>query len=445
MDKNFYRNVAVLVVPMALQNLINVGVTSTDVIMLGSVGEKVLSGASLGNQVYFILSLILFGLTSGASVLNAQYWGKGDVHTIEKVLAIALKVAVTIGLGFSLVTFLAPNMLMHIFTNDSLVMAEGVKYLRIVCFSYVLSSISMVYLNTMRSVERVKVATVVYLCSLIVNIIVNGLLIFGLFGLPKMGVAGAAIGTVVARAVEVFMVWVYDRRINDVFRFKFKTFFEKDRLLVRDFARYSTPVVINELFWGAGISAVSAILGHLGSSVVAANAIVQVVRQLATVVSFGVASATAIMIGKAIGENKTDVAKKYGSRFVKLSVITGFCGAVVVAVAGPIVKATMTMTPQVRGYFTFMMLVMCYYVVAQAYNTTMIVGVFRAGGDTKYGLFLDMFFMWGIAILGGFLAAFVFELDVFWVYVILLCDEVLKVPFSTMRYKSFKWLKNITR
>lgn len=444
-DKNFYRNVAVLVIPMALQNLINVGVTSTDVIMLGKVGEKVLSGASLGNQVYFILSLILFGLTSGASVLNAQYWGKGDVHTIEKVLGIALKISVTIGLAFTVVTFLAPEMLMHIFTNDGEVVAEGVKYLRIVCFSYVLSSISMVYLNTMRSVERVQIATVVYLSSLLINIVVNAVLIFGLLGAPKLGVMGAAVGTVVARIVEVCIVIFYDRKVNDVFRFKFSCLFEKDKLLLKDFVNFSMPVVMNELFWGAGISAVSAILGHLGSAAVAANSVVQVVRQLAMVVSFGVASATAIMIGKAIGEGKEELAKDYGSRFVKLSIITGVCGAVVVAIAGPIAKALLTLTPQAKDNLTFMMWIMCYYAIAQSYNTTMIVGVFRAGGDTKYGLFLDLFFMWGIAILGGFLAAFVFKLDVFWVYVILLCDEVLKVPFSTMRYKSRKWLKNVTR
>lgn len=445
MNKSFYRNVAVLVIPMALQNLINVGVTSTDIIMLGKVGEKVLSGASLGNQVYFILNLILFGLTSGASVLNAQYWGKGDVHTIEKVLGMALKVSVAVGLLFAAVTFAAPEAIMHIFTNDPEVIVEGVKYLRIVCFSYVLSSISMVYLNTMRSVERVQIATVVYLCSLIVNIIVNAILIFGLFGAPKLGIAGAAIGTVVARTAEVLIVIFYDRKINDVFRFKFSCLFEKDRLLMKDFLVFSMPVVLNELFWGAGVSAVSAILGHLGSAAVAANSVVQVVRQLAMVVSFGVASSAAIMIGKAIGEKKDHLAEQYGRSFVKLSVITGVCGAVVVAVAGPISKAMLELTPQAKDYLTYMMWIMCYYAIAQSYNTTLIVGVFRAGGDTKYGLFLDLFFMWGISLLGGFLAAFVFKLDVIWVYVVLLSDEVLKVPFSTMRYKSRKWLKDITR
>lgn len=444
-SKKFYKNVLILVLPMALQNLINVGVTSTDVIMLGKVGEKVLSGASLGNQVYFILSLILFGLTSGASVLNAQYWGKGDIETIQKVLGIALKISAVIGILFTAATFFMPNLLMHIFTNEEEVVAEGVRYLRIVCFSYILSCISMVYLNTMRSVERVKIATVVYLCSLFLNILVNSIFIFGLFGAPKMGVAGAALGTVVARLAEVLLVLYYDRRLNDVFHFRLKYLFVKDRLLMKDFIRFSLPVILNELLWGAGVSAIPAILGHLGSSVVAANSVAQVVRQLAMVVSFGVASATAIMIGKAIGEGKEEVAKDYGSRFVKLSIMTGVCGALVVAVAGPIAKATLTLTPAAKGYLTFMMWIMCYYTIAQAYNTTLIVGVFRAGGDTRFSLFVDSFFLWGIAILGGFLAAFVFHLEPFWVYIILLSDEVLKTPLTTKRYKSRKWLKNITR
>lgn len=444
-SKKFYRNVLILVLPMALQNLINVGVTSTDVIMLGKVGEKVLSGASLGNQVYFILSLILFGLTSGASVLNAQYWGKGDVETIQKVLGIALKISAVIGILFTAATFFMPNLLMHIFTNEEEVVAEGIRYLRIVCFSYILSCISMVYLNTMRSVERVKIATVVYLCSLFLNILVNSIFIFGLFGAPKMGVAGAALGTVVARLAEVLLVLYYDRRVNDVFHFRLKYLFVKDRLLMKDFIRFSLPVILNELLWGAGVSAIPAILGHLGSSVVAANSVAQVVRQLAMVVSFGVASATAIMIGKAIGEGKEEVANDYGSRFVKLSIMTGVCGALVVAVAGPIAKATLTLTPAAKGYLTFMMWIMCYYTIAQAYNTTLIVGVFRAGGDTRFSLFVDSFFLWGISILGGFLAAFVFHLTPFWVYIILLSDEVLKTPLTTKRYKSRKWLKNITR
>lgn len=444
-SKKFYRNVLILVLPMALQNLINVGVTSTDVIMLGKVGEKVLSGASLGNQVYFILSLILFGLTSGASVLNAQYWGKGDVETIQKVLGIALKISIVVGILFTAATFFMPSAIMHIFTNEDEVVAEGVRYLRIVCFSYILSSVSMVYLNTMRSVERVKIATVVYLCSLIINILVNAIFIFGLLGAPKMGVAGAALGTVVARMAEVLLVLYYDRRLNDVFHFRLKYLFVKDKILMKDFIRFSMPVVLNELFWGAGISAIPAILGHLGSSVVAANSVAQVVRQLAMVVSFGVASATAIMIGKAIGEGKEEMAKDYGSRFVKLSIITGVCGALVVAVAGPIAKAALTLTPAAKEYLTFMMWIMCYYTIAQAYNTTLVVGVFRAGGDTKFGLFIDLFFLWGIAILGGFLAAFVFRLHPFWVYIILLSDEVLKIPLTTKRYKSRKWLRNITR
>jgi len=184
--KLFYRGVLALVIPMALQNLVNVGITSTDVIMLGKVSEVVLSGASLGSQIQFIISLILFGLTSGASVLVAQYWGKGDVKTIEKVLGISLRISISIGLFFTIVTFLFPDKLMLIFTNEEAVIREGAIYLKNVCFNYLIISFVMVYLNILRSVERVKISTFVYLMGLIVNIIVNAILIFGLLGFPKL-------------------------------------------------------------------------------------------------------------------------------------------------------------------------------------------------------------------------------------------------------------------
>jgi putative MATE family efflux protein len=435
----------VLVVPMALQNLVNVGISSTDVIMLGRVGEKVLSGASLGSQIQFIMNLILFGLTSGASVLTAQYWGKKNITAIQTVLGIAMKIAVLVGVLFTVVTFLFPDLLMRIFSNDPAVIQEGKKYLQIVCFSYLFSAVTMVYLNTMRSVERVLIATVVYLVSLVTNICINALLIFGMFGFPVLGVRGAAIGTVVARAAELLIVCYYDRRKNDVFHFNARFLFAKDKLLASDFRKYSFPVILNEMMWGTGASAISAVLGHLGSSVVAANAVVQVTRQLATVVSFGISSATAIMLGKAIGEGKIEAAKEYGRKFVWLSLVVGAIGALVVLVVRPIALTQMVLSEQSQEYLSFMMFVMAYFVIGQAYNTTMIVGVFRAGGDTKFGLYLDVGCLWGIALVGGFLAAFVFHLSVPVVYVILLSDEVIKIPLSTWRYRSYRWLNNVTR
>lgn len=443
--KSFYRQVALLIVPIAIQNLINVGISSVDVIMLGRVGEKVLSGASLGSQINFIMSLLLFGIMSGASVLIAQYWGKKDMEAIETIFGMAMKISACVGIFFMLLTLAAPRLLMQIFTNDAEVLAYGVDYLRIVCFSYLFIPISMTYLNTMRSMERVVIATVVYLTSMIVNIVVNAILIFGMFGCPELGIWGAAIGTVAARVVEVIIIFVYDRIYNDTLKFHVSYLLRKDKQLWGDFLKYSTPVMANELFWGAGVSSISAVLGHMGSAVVAANSVAQVTRQLAMVIAFGVSSAAAIMIGKAIGEGRRDTAEEYGKQFVILSFVTGILGAVVVLIARPIAIACLVLTPEAQHDLSFMMYIMSYFVIGQSVNSTIVVGICRSGGDTKFGLFLDLICMWGIAIAGGIISAFVFHLGVYVTYVVLLSDEVIKLPITLKRYRSKKWLCDVTR
>lgn len=443
-SKSFYKLVFSLVVPMALQNLINVAVTSADVVMLGRVGETVLSGSSLAGQWQFILTLLYFGLTSGAAVLTAQYWGKKDTRTIEKVIGIAMRFSLIAGFLFLAAVWIMPEQIMMIFTPEAPVIAEGVKYLKIVSFSYVFMAITTVYLNIMRSVERVVISTIVYLTSLLVNIGINAVLIFGLLGFPAMGIEGAAIGTLIARFVELMIVVVYANR-NKVIRFRPRDLFIRDPLLFRDFLRYSIPVTLNELMWGAGSSMNAVVLGHLGSPAVAANSVAQVARQLATVIAFGIANAAAILIGKAIGEENYDRAKDYAKRLVKVTMVTGLAGAAVVLIARPIVLSVMNLTPLAKDYLSFMMIVMSYFVFCQAYNTTMVVGIFRSGGDTKFGLFLDVSSMWGCSILLGAIAAFVLGWDVKLVYVLLMSDEIIKIPFTTWRYKSMKWMRNVTR
>ncbi len=441
----FYRNVFALVVPMALQNLINVGVTAADVIMLGRVGEKALSGASLAGQVQYIMVLFLFGLTSGATVLTAQYWGKGDKRTIEKILGIGMKAALLVTVVFMAAALCIPGLLMKIFTNDPEVISEGIKYLRIVAFSYVFMGITQVYLYIMRSVERVVVATVVYLVSLLCNVVLNSIFIFGLLGFPAMGVQGAALGTLISRLVELLLVFGYARMYNKDIKFRFAYFMKSDRMLLMDFLRYALPVVMNEVMWGLGTAANTAILGHMGSAAVAANSVAQVARQLATVVAFGLASATAIYLGKTIGEQKFEQAKAYAHRFLVLSVIMGLAGGALVLGAAPIATSMLALTDTAKEYLKFMFFVMSYFVVAQSFNTTLVVGTFRSGGDTRFGLIMDVATMWGCSILLGWLAAFVLKLSVPVVYVILMCDELIKLPITWIRYRSLKWLKDVTR
>lgn len=443
--KSFYKAVMFLVIPIALQNLINVGVNATDVIMLGKVGEKVLSGASLAGQVQFIMMLIFFGLTSGASVLNAQYWGKGDVFTIEKVLGVSIKFTLLVSSLFLVFTYLFPTPIMQLLSNDRVVIEEGAKYLRIVCWSYVFSSLTMVYLNTLRSIEHVFISTIVYSISFIVNLILNPIFIFGLLGNPAMGIKGSATATLISRILEFLIVLYYDRKKNKIFRFRIKLLFIKDKLLMMDFLKYSMPVVLNELLWGSGVAIIAAILGHLGSAASASNSVAQVFRQMATVVSFGVASAAAIMIGKVLGEGKIEVAREYGKRFLNISVLAGIAGTLLILLARPIVLANLSISGEVNNYLSLMMFVMSYFVIGQAINTTLIVGVFRAGGDIKFGMIIDLAVMWIVSIGLGAIAAFVLKLSVQMVYIILLSDEIIKIPLAIWRYKSYKWLNNITR
>jgi putative MATE family efflux protein len=443
--RHFYKLVFTLVLPMALQNLINVGVSAVDVIMLGRVGETALSAASLANQVQFILSLILFGLTSGASILTAQYWGRKDIRTIEKVLAIAMRLALVVAIVFTIVVLAFPVPVMKIFSNDAAVIEQGAQYLRIIAFSYIFMAITIVYLNIMRSVERVIISTVVYLISLIVNLVIAATLIFGLFGLEPMGIRGAAIATLIARFVELVIVFCYAKFRNREIRLHVKDLFGHDKLLMKDFLIYSIPVMLNELVWGTGTSVNTAIIGHLGTSAVAANSVAQVTRQLALVIAFGLANATAIICGKALGEGKDELAKVYAKRFIKLTIFIGFIGIFVILGASEAAKQFMTLTDEAESYLSFMMIVMSYFALCQAYNTTLVVGVFRAGGDAKFGLFLDTVFLWGFSILLGAIAAFVLKLPIKIVYMILLSDEVIKIPITTWRYKSYKWVKNLTR
>ncbi len=443
-SKTFYKMLAALVLPMALQNLINVAVTSADVIMLGAVSETVLSAGSLASQVQFILSLFIFGITSGASVLCAQYWGKNDRATIEKVLGISLRFALLFSCLFTVAVLLFPAPVMHIFTSDEAIIAEGVKYLQYVSLSYVFMAISTTFLNVMRSVERVVVSTLTFFASLVLNIIVNALLIFGLFGLPRLGIIGAAIGTLAARGLEVMISVIYSFK-NGIIRIRLPYILKTESWLLKDFFKFALPVTANELLWGIAMTVTPIIVGHMDSSVVAANSVAQVVRQLSMVVGFGIASATAVILGKEIGAGEMERAQRDARRLLRVTAIAGVASGCLILAIRPLVMQAFTLTPQAAAHLSTMLFIMSYYVFCQAINTTLVVGVFRSGGDTKFGLFIDVVTMWPCSLLWGALAAFVFHWSVPVVYLFLTCDELLKLPLTLPRYKKMVWLKNVTR
>lgn len=444
-NKGFYKWVIYLTIPIAIENLINVGVTSSDVIMMGLVSDVALSAVSLASQVQFILTIFYFGLSSGAMVLMSQYWGKKDYKALTEILSLVLRFAFAMGIIFSLLVFLIPGQIMRIFTNEQRVIDDGINYLRIVGFSYILSSFSVTFLNVIRSMEKVMMAAVVYFISFTVNIAVNSVLIFGLFGLPKMGVRGAAIGTVVARTIEVLIALWYLKFRLKMIPLKIKHFFKINRLLLKDFINYSAMVVVNELTWGLGISAISVIVGHMGIDVIGANSVCQVTRQLAMVVSFGVAAASAIVIGKTIGEENYNLVWTYSKKLVKLAIYCGIFGSILIITLRPILTSVFTIGEMSKQYLSTMLYILAFIHIFQDLNATFIVGMFRGGGDTKFGLWVDFISMWFFALPLGAIAAFFFNLRPEIVYLILISDEIVKVPFTFKRYLSKKWIKNVTR
>lgn len=444
--KTFYRAVAALVLPMAAQNIINVANQAADVVMVTFVGESALSAASLAGQVQFIMMLLIFGLSSGASVLTAQYWGKGDTRTMEKVFSIALRLSMAVGLLFCLAALFIPGQLMRIFTPEEEIIRLGVLYLRIVAPSYLCIAFATNYLVMLRSMEKVVFAAVVYSVSLVTNVVFNSIFIFGLLGMPAMGIQGAALATTIARVVEVTLVVVYALR-NPVLRLRKKDFFSLHKHLFADFKKYSMPTVINEAIWGLGASASVAIIGHLGSAAVAASSVNQVIRQLATVVCFGIANAAAILVGKAAGADDFDKARLYSGRLIRLSILFGVGGCGVILLLRPLVLrfAAASLSQAALDHLAFMLTMTSVQVMLIAVNCTFVIGILRGGGDTRFGLFVDTAFLWGVSILLGAVAAFVLHWPAQAVFAILLLDELIKTPVLIWRYKSGVWLRNITR
>ena len=446
LDKtSFKKTVLAFLLPMAIQNLINVAISSTDVIMLGRYSEVTLSASSLASQIQFILILLLFGIGSGATVLTAQYWGKKDIKSIEKVMAISIKVAFTLSLFFFVFAFFFSKNAMRLFTNDKSTILEGIKYLKIVSFSYLITSISIVYLVTMRSVERVVISTVTYATSFVSNFIINYLLIFGNFGFPKLGIRGAAIGTLIARLIELGIVFYYNSKNHHFVSIKWKYIKSLDPILKKDFLKYSSPTMMNELLWASGTATGVAILGRLGNSIVAANSITSVVRQLAMVFAFGLANTAAIMVGKEIGKKDFHTAEIYSKKLLLYSFLSSLLGVALLLIAKPFIIKKFSLNIEVENYLNFTLNILFYYIPLQSISAVLIVGVFRAGGDTKFALIADILPLWCGSVLISAFAAFYLNLPTKIIYLLIMSDEIIKQPLIIWRYRSKKWINNVTR
>ncbi len=445
MKDRFYSQILKLVVPIVIQNLLSAAVNSADVVMLNYVGQSSISAVSLAANYASVLFMVFYGLGTGATLLSAQYWGKKDLQAIRVVEGIALRFSVLITLVFSGFAAFAPELMMRLFTPDAELIQIGAGYLRVMSVTYLCWSIIEIYLAILRSIGKVTVSMVLNILAFSLNILLNAVFIFGLFGAPKLGATGVAIATAISRIVELLGCIFVSMALSKDLKLNLAYMFIRNKALLKDFIHLSLPALGNDISWSVAFSMYSVILGHLGSDAVAANSLVVVVRNFGTVLCFGTASAGGILLGNVMGEGDMERAKEYASKLMKLTVITGAIGGVLILIATPFVMHFASLSETAMHYLKYMLLINTYYVMGAAVNTTLIAGVFRAGGDTRFGLICDTIDMWCYAVPLGFIAAFVFKLPVLWVYFLLCTDEFVKWPWVIKRYRSGKWLKNITR
>lgn len=439
-SKSFYKSLVKVVGPIAAQNLISAAVSSADVIMLGFVGQTAIAASSLAGQIMFIMIMIATGLSSGLVMLAAQYWGKNDVKSIQILHGTALRISASAGMIFSVATMLAPKALMHIFTTDAALIETGASYLRAVSLSYICFSISQIYQAGFKSIERVKIVTIITTVALLLNIVLNAVFIFVL----KMGIVGVGIATTIARIIELIFCMIYASTQKDV-RFKITNIFSYNKVLNLDFIKFSLPALGNELVWGAGFSMYTVILGHLGEDIVAANSVVNIIRQLATVLCFGMAYGGAVVLGKTMGSGDLALAERNAKRLIFSTILTGAAGSVLLLCCYPIMPLLAQLTDTAAHYRNILMFINAASIFGASVNTVLICGIFRAGGDAKFGFIMDCISMWCVSVPLGLLAAFVLKLPPLWVYFILYLDEFEKMPVVIIHYFKKKWLRNITR
>lgn len=441
----FYGQLLRLAIPVVIQNLLSAAVSSADVVMLNYVSQNAISAVSLASQYANVLFMIYYGLGTGVTMLCAQYYGKGDIRAIRAVQGIAMRFSLVASVVFAGAALCVPEWMMRLYTNDPALIELGAEYLRYMSVAYLCWSVIEVYLSVLRSMERVTVCMVLNILAFALNVVLNAVFIFGLFGAPKLGVTGVALATAISRVVELLGCLLVSMRTKDV-KLDLRCLFIRNKALFGDFVKLSLPALGNDVIWGVGFSMYSVILGHLGSDAVAANSLVTVVRQFGTVLCYGMASAGGILLGKLIGENRpSDQIRKDASLLIRATIVAGVLGGLVVLAATPLVLHYAALSETAMGYLKTMLLINTYYITGTALNTTMICGIFRSGGDSRFGFFCDMIDMWAYAVPLGFFAAFVLKLPVRWVYFLLMTDEFAKWPFVIRHYKKGKWLRNITR
>lgn len=443
-DKRFNRKLVQLTLPITLQSLMLALVAAADALMLGKVNQDAMAAVSLATQIQFVQNMLLWAIVGGIGILGAQYWGKRDKRVLGEIFGLSVRESFLVSAVFFAGCYFFPEKLMLLFARDPILINTGAEYLKVASWSYLLTGVSQCYLAIMRVSEHASRSAWISSGAVILNIILNAVFIFGLFGAPAMGVRGAALATLIARVVE--LLWCIITTFEKTFiPLKIRTLFTFNRILELDFWRYSLPILASCLLWGIGFTAYTAIMGHMGRDAAAANSIAAVVRDLMCCLCNGVAGSCGILIGNELGAGKLRRGRLYGDRAIILAFLIGLFSTAIILVSIPFISSFMKLTDQAHEYMIGMFVILSVYMIGRCVCTVVINGIFSSGGDTLFDMYSLIVCMWCIALPCAFSGAFYFHLPVLVIYGCTCLDEVGKIPWVVHHYRKYKWVKNITR
>lgn len=445
LDRVFIKTLMVLAIPIILQSLVTASLNLLDNLMIGSLGENEIAAVGISNQFYMLYYYTVMGITLGAGIFMSQFWGKKDTSSIHKFLGISLVVGMISTIFFAVVAFFFPESIMKIFTDDNIVIVEGVAYLKMVALSYIFTTISLAYAAALRSVGQTKIPMYGSLVGLVFNGILNYIFIFGKFGAPVMGVAGAALGTTISRFMELLFIIFIIYRNKNVVAGNISELLNFDLHLVKRYFITAIPVIFNDVMWIAGITAYFVAYSKLGTNATATMQIANTINNVFNIFGIGIASASAILIGNKIGAGKEEDAKEDATKISLFSTLLGVIIGVLFFLLAPFIAMLFKITPETYRNVILVLRVMAVVLPLRFFGITQIIGVLRGGGDVMYAIITELVAVWLIGVPLSFVGAIYFKSSITIVYILVCLEEVFKVVATYPRLRSGKWIKNLVK
>jgi len=442
-DRQYLSTLFKIALPITLQQAIMASVNMVDVMMIGQLGEVSIASVGLGNQVYFVFMIILFGVSSGTAIFTAQYWGKGDILNLRKAMGLGLVIGVSIGLFFSLVALLIPETILRFYTRDAAVIETGVRFLKITAIYYPFTAVTFMYATILRSTTQVRLPVAVTSCVLALKVLLSYLLIFGKLGFPAMGVMGAALSTTIIRLLEcVALVWL-SYRLKTAAAARLPELLAFDRRFTQRFFVTTLPVILNETLWSLGITTYTSIYARIGTNSIAAMNISSSIEQMGVVFFMGLSHATAVIVGNLIGAGDEKRAMLYAGRSIIIGVLMSLTLGALIVLLAPVILPIYNISAEAMRYASIVLIIMGSTLWIRGTNAVILVGVLRSGGDTRFAFFAEFVSMWLVGVPLAYYAATVLHFEVQWVFIMVLSDELIKMFIGLWRTRSGKWVHNL--